>query len=54
MEVNGVASQIAFGPAPITVFYDQSRIGGQDKVARLAFDELESALLQERDERGQP
>jgi hypothetical protein len=54
VEVNGVASQIAFGPAPITVFYDQSRIGGQDKVARLAFDELESALLQERDERGQP
>jgi len=54
MEVNGIASEVAFGPAPIGVFYDESGIGGQNKVARLAFDELESAQLQERNQRGQP
>ena len=54
VEVNGVAGQIAFRPAPVTVFDDEAGKGGQNKIARLAFDELESALLQEWDEWGQP
>ena len=44
VEVNGVAGQIAFGPAPVTVFYDQAGIGGQNKIARLACDEFKAAL----------
>jgi hypothetical protein len=43
VEVNGVAGEVAFGPAPVTVFDDEAGIGGQNKIARLAFDELESA-----------
>ena len=52
-EVNGVAGQVALGPAPVAVFDDQAGIGGQVKVARLACDELEPALLEQRDQRGQ-
>ena len=37
-EVNGVAGQVALGPAPVVVFNDQARKGGQNKIARLAFD----------------
>ena len=40
MEVNGVPSQITFEPAPVTVFDDEAGIGGQNKIARLAGDEL--------------
>jgi hypothetical protein len=54
VEVDGVAGEVAFGPAPVTVFYDQAGIGGQNKIARLAFDELESALLEERNQWDQP
>ena len=51
MEVNGVAGQIAFGPAPIGVFDDQTGKGGQNKIARLPCDELKPALLEQRHER---
>lgn len=54
VEVNGVASQVAFGPAPVRVFDDEAGRGGQNKIARLAFDELESALLQERNQKDEP
>jgi hypothetical protein len=54
LEVDGVAGQIAFGPAPIAIFYDESGIGGQNKIARPAFDQLESALLQQRHQWDQP
>ena len=54
VEVNGVAGEIAFGPAPVAVFDDEAGIGGQNKIARLAGDELESALLEQRHQRGQP
>ena len=37
-EVDGVAGQIALGPAPIGVFDDQTGIGGQGKIAGLALD----------------
>src|SRR5687768_5182367 len=50
-EVNGIAGEVTFGPAPITVFDDQTGVGGQDKIARLLFDELESALLQQGNQR---
>ena len=54
MEVNGVAGEVAFRPALVTVFDDEAGIGGQNKIARLARDELESVLLQQRQQRGQP
>ncbi len=54
MEVNGVAGEVSLGPAPIAVFYDQAGIGGQNEIARLACDEFEAPLLQERNQRGQP
>lgn len=47
VEVNGVAGEVALGPAPVAVFDDETGIGGQDEVAGLAFDELESVLLQQ-------
>jgi hypothetical protein len=47
VEVNGVAGQVSFGPAPIGVFDDQTGIAGQNKIACLAWGELESPLLQE-------
>ncbi len=46
MEVNGVAGEVAFGPAPVTVFDNESGIGGQGKIARLPGDEFQSALLE--------
>ncbi len=42
MEVNGVAGQVSFGPAPIRVFDDQTGIAGQNQIFRLAWVELES------------
>lgn len=54
VEVDGVAGQIPFGPAPVAVFDDETGIGGQNKIARLAGDELESALLQRWRQWGQP
>ena len=47
-EVNGVAGQIALGPAPVTVLDDQAGVGGQFKIARLLFNELQAACLQQR------
>ena len=52
-EVNGVAGEVALRPAPIGVLDDETGIGGQSKIARLAFDELESALLQQWKQGGQ-
>jgi hypothetical protein len=47
VEVNGVAGEVAFRPAPVTVFDDETRIGGQNEIAGLAFDELESPFLEQ-------
>jgi hypothetical protein len=52
MEVNGVASQISLRPAPVTVLDEEPGVGGQNKIARLAFDELESAFLEQRGQIG--
>ena len=54
MEVNGIAGQIAFRPAPVTVFDDEAGIGGQNEIVRLVGDELESALLEQRHQRREP
>ncbi len=54
VEVNGVAGEIPFRPAPVAVFDDEAGIGGQNKIAGLARDELESALLQQRHQRREP
>ena len=40
VEVNGVAGEVAFGPAPVNVFGDEAGIGGQNKFTRLAGDEF--------------
>ena len=44
VEVDGVAGQVSCGPAPVGVFDDEAGIGGQNKIARLAWDDLESAF----------
>ena len=54
VEVNGVASEVAFGPAPVGVFDDEAGIGGQNKIAGRLGNELESALLKQRHQRCQP
>ena len=45
MEVDGVAGQIAFRPAPVAVFHDEAGIDWQRKIARLADDELDTMFL---------
>ena len=54
MEVNGVAGQIAFGPAPVTVFDDEAGVSGQNKIAGLVWDELESVFFKQRNQWGDP
>ena len=44
-EVNGIASQVTLGPAPITVFEQQAVVSGQFEVAGGQLDELESPPL---------
>ena len=45
-KINGVSGQIALGPAPVGVFYDETGMGGQSIIARLLCDELESLKAQ--------
>ena len=52
VEVNGVAGEVAFWPAPIAVFDDQAGIGRQNKIACVPRNEFKSALLEQRDQRG--
>ena len=52
-EVDGVAGQVPFRPAPITVFEEQAGMAGQLKVAGVAFAQGQPALLQLGDERHQ-
>ncbi|HEV2327544.1 MAG TPA: hypothetical protein VGY56_02010 [Verrucomicrobiae bacterium] len=54
VEVDGVAGQVVFWPAPVGVFDDETWKGGQNKIARLPGDELEAAFLQEGNQRGDP
>ena len=54
VEVDGVAGQVAFWPAPVAIFDDQTGIGGQNEVARLPWDELASAFFEQRNQRDQP
>jgi hypothetical protein len=42
-EVDGVACQVALGPAPVAVLDDETGIGGEIMVPRLTFAELEAA-----------
>lgn len=50
VEVNGVAGEVALGPAPVAVFDDETGKSRQDKIARLCRDELQAAFLQERNQ----
>lgn len=52
VEVDGVAGEVAFGPAPITVLDDEARIGGRNKIACVPGDKFKSALLEQRRQRG--
>ena len=51
-EVNGVAGLVVLGPAPVAVFEEQARIGGQFEVVGRATEQYEAALLQEGRQRG--
>ena len=53
VEINGVTGEIAFGPAPVAVFDDETGIGGQDKISPLQFDDLKSAFLEQGKQRSQ-
>ena len=50
-EVNGIAGQMSFRPAPIAVFDDEPGISGQDEIARVLGEELKFALLEQRRQR---
>ena len=54
VEVNGIAGQIAFGPAPVAVFDDESGIGGQNIVACVPSNEFKFALLEQRHQWREP
>ncbi len=45
VKVNGVAGEVAFGPAPVAVLDDETGIDRQNKIAGLARDDLKAALL---------
>jgi len=51
-EVDGVAGQIAFRPAPVAVFDDEAGIGWQNKIAGRLDNELKPALLEQRHKHG--
>ncbi len=48
VEVNSIAGEVSFRPAPVAVFDDKTGIGGQNKITGLARDDLESAFFQQR------
>lgn len=48
VEVNGVAGEVPFRPAPVAVFDDETGIGGQNKIARFACNKFKSALPEQR------
>jgi len=45
-EVDGIAGQVALGPAPIAVLDDETGISGQDEIAGFLEDELESLFCE--------
>ena len=51
-EVDDVSGEVAFGPAPVAVFYDEAGIGGQDKVAPASRSANWSPPLEERNPQG--
>ena len=54
VEVDGVAGQATFGPAPVGVFDEQSFVRLDLEVAAAAFPQDQSALFQQRRQLGQP
>ena len=52
-EVDGVASQVALGPAPIAIFDDEAGIGEDVVVRGIALTELEAASLEEWNDGGE-
>ena len=44
-EVDGVAGQLALGPAPIAVFDKEAAVGGDGKISGLALDEGETVFF---------
>src|SRR5437879_4139800 len=53
-EVDGVAGQVAWGPAPVAVFDEEAGISGHLKVIGCSLDQLEAAFLEQRQQRGDP
>ena len=51
MEVDGVAGEVAFGPARVAVFDDETGKGRQKVVAAPAFKQLKVSFLEQRQER---
>ena len=54
VEVNSIAGEVSFRPAPVAVFDDQAGIGGQNKIAGLACAEFKPALLEQWHQRDDP
>ncbi len=52
-EVDGVAGLVTLGPVPVAVFDYETGEGGQKEIAPSLFEQLESALLEQRPERCQ-
>lgn len=48
------ADQISLRPAPVGVFDDETGISWQNKIVGLARDDLEAALLEQRQQRREP
>ena len=53
MEVDGVAREVALGPAPVTILDEETGKGGQKVVAAPVFEQLEVPFLEQRQERSQ-
>ena len=52
-EINSVARQVAVRPSPIAGFDDETWKGGHNEIALRVFEQLESALLKQWNQRDQ-
>ena len=52
--VVNIASEVALGPSPVTVFEDQTRIVRHGVISRFPFLESESTPLEQREDRSHP
>lgn len=54
VEVDGVAGEVAGGPAPVGVLDDETGEGGEGKIAAAGLEQLQSALCEQGSKGNEP